>query len=43
MSFFSTQNNTCTPQETGRMQLVDENVHGKVNHTDGNKIWGNGD
>ncbi|MBE0339387.1 HNH endonuclease [Paenibacillus sp. 23TSA30-6] len=30
-------------QETGRMQLVDENVHGKVNHTGGNKIWGNGD
>ncbi|MMZ64650.1 hypothetical protein D1872_269970 [compost metagenome] len=30
-------------QETGRMQLVDENVHAKVNHTGGNKIWGNGD
>lgn len=31
------------PQETGRMQLVDENVHGAVNHTGGNKIWEKGD
>ncbi|WP_084411402.1 HNH endonuclease [Paenibacillus glacialis] len=29
-------------QETGRMQLVEEDIH-DIRHTGGNKIWGNGD
>lgn len=28
--------------ETGRLQLVATSVHGKMGHTGGNQIWGNG-